>query len=63
MIERLNIIINRYKYLEEELTKPEIYNDFKKMKEVSKEKTNLEETVVKAEEYKRVLSDIEELKK
>ena len=51
MIERLNIIINRYKYLEEELTKPEIYNDFKKMKEVSKEKTNLEETVVKAEEY------------
>ena len=62
MIERLNIIINRYKYLEEELTKPEIYNDFKKMKEVSKEKTNLEETVVKAEEYKRVLSDIEAAK-
>ena len=59
MIERLNIIIDRYNELEKELTLPEVYNDFKKMKELSKEKTSLEKTVETAKEYFGVLSDIE----
>ncbi len=59
MIERLNLIIDRYNELEKELTLPEVYNDFKKMKELSKEKTSLEKTVETAKEYFGVLSDIE----
>ncbi len=59
MIDRLKIIEERYNFLTEELTKPEVYNDFKKMKELSKEKTSLEETVIKYKEYARTLDDIE----
>ena len=59
MIERLKIIEERYNYLTEELTKPEIFNDFKKMKELSKEKTSLEETVITSKKYMQVLEDIE----
>ena len=59
MIERLNLIIDRYNELEKELTLPEVYNDFKKMKELSKEKTSIEKTVEIAKEYFGVLSDIE----
>ena len=42
MLERLKIIEERFKFLDAELMKPEVYNDFKKMKELSKEKTSLE---------------------
>lgn len=59
MIERLQIINERYNFLENELLKPEIFNDFKKMKEYSKEKTQLEETVEKSKKYLQVLDDIE----
>ena len=59
MIERLKIIEERYNFLTEELTKPEIFNDFKKMKELSKEKTSLEETVIASKKYMQVLEDIE----
>lgn len=62
MIERLKIIEERYNFLEEELMKPEVYNDFKKMKELSKEKTSLEETVNTYHIYSQVLEDIEAAK-
>lgn len=62
MIERLKIIEERYKFLDEELMKPEVYNDFKKMKELSKEKTSLESTVEAYYKYTRVLEDIEAAK-
>ena len=62
MLERLKLIEERYLFLEEELTKPEVYNDFKKMKELSKEKTSLEETVLKYKKYNQVLDDIEAAK-
>ena len=39
-----------------------MYNDFKKMKELSKEKTSLEETVLKYKKYNQVLDDIEAAK-
>ena len=45
MIERLEDITNKYNQLSEELTKPEILNDYNKMKELSKEHKNLEEVV------------------
>lgn len=62
MIERLKIIEERFNFLNDELIKPEVYNDFKKMKELSKEKTSLEETVKTYHEYKQILEDIEAAK-
>lgn len=62
MIERLKLIEERYDYLNESLMKPEVYNDFKKMNELNKEKSSLEETVKTYKEYTRVLEDIEAAK-
>jgi len=62
MKERLDIINERYNYLCEELLKPEIYNDYKKMQEVSKEKNNLEKTVETYKKYNSTLDDIEAAK-
>jgi len=41
MKERLNLMIERYNYLNEEMLKPEIYNEYNKMKVISKEKNSL----------------------
>lgn len=62
MENRLEIILERYNYLNEELLKPEVYSDFNKMKELSKEKTNLEEIVEIYKKYKTAKSDIETAK-
>ena len=62
MIERLKIIEERYNFLNEELMKPEVYGDFKLMKNLSKEKTSLEETVNTFKKYKQVIDDIEAAK-
>jgi len=62
MIERLKLIEERYNSLNESLMKPEVYNDFKKMNELNKEKSSLEETVKTFKEYTRVLEDIEAAK-
>ena len=59
MIERLETLKARYDFLENELLKEEVYNDFNKMKLLSKEKTSLEETMKVFSEYKSVLEDIE----
>ena len=62
MKERFNLMIERYNYLNEEMLKPEIYNEYNKMKVISKEKNSLEETV---NTYKKLLSveaDIEAAK-
>ena len=60
MIDRLEAILNRYNEISSELSKPEIVNDIKKMTELSKEQTRLEETVSVYERYKKVLEGIEE---
>lgn len=62
MIERLNIIEERYKELESELVSPEVLSDYNRMKSLSKEKSSLEETVNKYHEYKHVLEEISSLK-
>ncbi len=58
MIERLEDILNRYNVVSEELTTPEVLNDYNKMKTLSKEQSSLEETVNKYKEYKQVLEEI-----
>lgn len=62
MIERLEIIVARFKELEEELVKPEILGDYNKMKKLSQEKSSLETTVNKYQEYKDCKEEIEGLK-
>ena len=54
MFNRLDAIEKRYNELSEELVKPEVLNDFNKLKELSKEQRDLEETVKIYEEYKKV---------
>ena len=62
MIERLEATLEKYEFLEQELTKPEILSDIKKTKEYSKEMSSLEDIVVCYRKYKRVLEDIENTK-
>ena len=62
MIERLNIIKEKYDELNKELLNPETLKDIKKTKELSKEVSELEETVKCYEKYKKVEEDIEAAK-
>jgi len=62
MIERLDATLDRYNYLETELTKPEVLSDMKKTKEYSKEMASLEEVVNCYKKYKKILEGIEETK-
>jgi peptide chain release factor 1 len=62
MEERLEFISNKYHEIEEELSKPEVLSDYNKMRKLSQEKSNLESTVLKYEEYKKCNEEISELK-
>lgn len=60
MIDRLEILKKRYDELNEQLMDPSNLSDIKKTREISKEMSNLEETVTCYEEYKKILKNIEE---
>lgn len=60
MIERLEAILKRFNDISNELADPSIVGDIKKMTELSKEQTRLEETVELYNNYKKILSNIEE---
>lgn len=62
MIERLETIARRYEELNEILMDPSIASDINKMTEASKEQASLESAYRLYEEYKKVLSGIEETK-
>ncbi len=62
MIERLNNIEKKYSELKEELSKPEVLSNFNKVKELSKEFSDLEETVNCYNALKKAQSDLEEAK-
>ena len=62
MKERLEIIQERYDYLNNELLKPEVYGDYKKMQVVSKEKNSIEPIVNAYKKYNTILDDIEAAK-
>ncbi|MEG2457613.1 MAG: peptide chain release factor 1 [Bacilli bacterium] len=54
MENRLQLLLERYQYIEQELLKQEVYSDFDKMKEYSKEKSEMEETI---NLYKKMLQN------
>ncbi len=63
MEERLKIIKEKYVELERELATPEVLSDFQRLKELSKQKSDLEETVGKYDEYKKCCDELIELYK
>ena len=62
MFERLDAIVNKYNELQRDLTNPENMNDYNKIRALSKESSDLEETVKKYDEYKNTLKEIEDAK-
>ena len=62
MFERLDAIEQKYNELQADLTNPEIMSDYNKVKVLSKESRDLEETVKKYQEYKNTLNEIEDAK-
>ena len=62
MFERLENILKKYNELSIELTKDEVLSDYNKLKELSKEHSDLEETVKLYNEYKDNTKALEEAK-
>ena len=62
MIERLEIIKNRYEELNKQLLDSGILSDINKTREISKEAASLEDTVICFDKYKKVLADIDAAK-
>ncbi|SDJ28749.1 peptide chain release factor 1 [Salimicrobium halophilum] len=62
MIERLQTLEDRYDKLNELLSDPEVISDTTKLREYSKEQSDLEETVQAYREYKDVTSQIDDTK-
>lgn len=62
MFERLENILKKSEELKLELTKPEVLNDYNKLKALSKEQSDLEETVNVYNEYKETEKAFEEAK-
>ena len=61
MIERLELIKEKYVELGKELENPEIMSDYNKVKKLSKERSDLEVTVKKYEELLKIEEDLKEL--
>ena len=62
MIERLEATLEKYQYLENELTKPDVLSDIKKTREYSKEMSSIEDIVNCYKKYKKVLEGNEQAK-
>ena len=62
MIDRLEAPLEKYNSLTEELSKPEVLSDVKKMTSLSKEQASLADIIEKYKEYKKVVSDINDAK-
>ncbi len=63
LIERLEKISERYKRIEEDLSRPETIKDIKKFRELSREHKELSEIWETYSEYKRATEDLREAKK
>ena len=62
MFKRLDAIVAKYNELQNDLANPEMISDYNKLKDLSKEASDLEETVTKYQEYKDTLNSIEDAK-
>jgi peptide chain release factor 1 len=62
VFERLSAVEERYEEVTNLLCDPDVINDTKRLRELSKEQSSLEETVVVYREYKSVVSQLEDAK-
>ncbi|MFE8701868.1 peptide chain release factor 1 [Cytobacillus sp. FJAT-54145] len=62
MFDRLQSVEDRYERLNELLSDPEIVNDSKKLREYSKEQSDIQETVHTYREYKEVVEQFQDAK-
>ncbi|NHM30108.1 peptide chain release factor 1 [Neobacillus terrae] len=62
MFDRLQAVEDRYERLNELLSDPEIINDSKKLREYSKEQSNIQDTVMAYREYKEAKQQYQEAK-
>ncbi|WP_079506276.1 peptide chain release factor 1 [Mesobacillus jeotgali] len=62
MFDRLQAVEDRYERLNELLSDPEIVNDSKKLREYSKEQSDIQETVMAYREYKEVKEQLADAK-
>ncbi len=60
MFERLDAIKVKYEELTEKLSSPEVLGDYNQLKKLSKEQKDLEPSYMKYNEYKKVISNLEE---
>ena len=60
MIDRLEAILVRYDVITKELSNPDVVSNIKKMTELSKEQTRLEDIVSAYKKYKKLIKAIEE---
>ena len=61
MIDRLEVIKDKYEELQKELTSDAAINDYKKAQSINKEISSLEETVTKYKEYQDISKEIKDL--
>ncbi len=62
MFDRLQAVEDRYERLNELLSDPEVVNDSKKLREYSKEQSDIQETVMAYREYKEVKEQLTDAK-
>lgn len=62
MFDRLQAVEDRYERLNELLSDPEVVNDSKKLREYSKEQSDIQETVMTYREYKEVKEQLADAK-
>lgn len=62
MLDRLQLLEERYDKLNELLSDPEITSDISKLRDYSKEQSDLEDTVTEYREYKEVLEELSDAK-
>ncbi|MCM3123741.1 MULTISPECIES: peptide chain release factor 1 [unclassified Mesobacillus] len=62
MFDRLQAVEDRYERLNELLSDPEVVNDSKKLREYSKEQSDIQETVMAYREYKEVKEQLADAK-
>src|SRR5699024_5349152 len=60
MLERLQSLEDRYNTLNEKLSDPDVVNDPDKLRDYSKEQSDLENTVVVYQQYKQAQTELEE---
>lgn len=60
MLDRLQLLEDRYEKLNELLSDPEVVSDIDKLREYSKEQSDLEEVVTAYREYKEVTSELDD---